>query len=197
MPVKTLLVATSNRHKLQEMQQILEILGLQGRFRLEPYAPGVEEAGVTFLENAWIKARWVFQETHRPVIAEDTGLVVEALDGAPGLFSARFAGTPPAPRENLDKLLRLLAHRPEAHRRARFVCYAVYLDSERKLWARGVVEGLIAPEPRGRRGFGYDPVFLYPPLGRTFGELSPQLKNRRSHRFHALRSLFQQLGVLG
>ena len=195
--MKTLFVATSNPHKLQEIQQILELLDLHHRFRLEPRDPQVDETGVTFLENAWIKAWRVFQETGRPVIAEDTGLVVDALDGAPGLFSARFAGTPPDHRMNLEKLLNLLKHRGEEARRARFVCYAVYMDDKQRLWARGEVQGLIAPEPRGNRGFGYDPVFLYPPLGRTFGELPPALKNRRSHRFRALRSLFQKLGVVG
>ncbi len=194
--MKTLLVATSNRHKLQEIQQILEVLGLHREFRLDARNPQVQETGVTFLENAWIKAWQVFQDTGRPVIAEDTGLVVDALDGAPGLFSARFAGTPPDSRMNLEKLLRLLAHRGEEARRARFVCYAVYVDRERRVWARGEVQGLIAPEPRGQRGFGYDPVFLYPPLGRTFGELAPALKNRRSHRFQALRALFRKLGYL-
>ncbi len=194
--MKPLFLATSNPHKLREIQEILELLGLAHAFRLQARAPEVEETGVTFLENAWIKARQVYQATGRPVIAEDTGLVVESLDGAPGLFSARFAGSPTDHQQNLNKLLALLQGRGEEARRARFVCYAVYLDDERRVWARGEVQGLIAQEARGNRGFGYDPIFLYPPLGRTFGELAPALKNRRSHRYHAFRRLFQKLGML-
>ncbi len=194
--MKPLLFATANPHKLREVQEILELLGLAGSIELEARAPNVAETGVTFLENAWIKAQHVFHETGRPTIAEDTGLVVDALDGAPGLFSARFAGNPTDHQMNLQKLLGLLRGRGEEARRARFVCYAVYVDEHRRVWARGEVQGLISPEIRGRRGFGYDPVFLYPPLGRTFGELPPRLKNRRSHRFHALRRLFQKLGYL-
>ncbi len=189
------MLATGNPHKVQEIEAILSILPLREPVEILPVRPEGEESHPTFLENALEKAREGFRKTGFPTLAEDTGLVVDILDGAPGLFSARFSGTGRS-EANIQKLLSLLPGTSWNLRRAHFVCYAVYVDGKRELWARGVVHGYLLSEPRGAQGFGYDPIFLYAPLGRTFAEIPLAWKNRWSHRRRAIEHLFQQLGWL-
>ena len=183
-------MATTNRSKVSEINEILtrsgtEIVGLdEMNAMLEP-----EETGATFGENALIKARHYFSLTGLVTVADDSGLEVQELAGAPGVRSARYAGPGATDRERFGKLLAQLAGSPEVRRDARFVCAASIV------WAGGQrlfveeVSGNIISEPRGSSGFGYDPVFWYPPLGKTFGELSRAEKSNISHRGKAFRRL--------
>jgi XTP/dITP diphosphohydrolase len=186
-----LLVATGNRGKAAEAAAIL---GEAAGARLEvltladfPGLPSPAETGATFLENARIKARAGAAGSGLPTIGEDSGLVVDALGGAPGVLSARYAEG--GDRDRWEKLLRELAGVPERRRTARFVCAAALaLPDGREEATEGTCEGAIATAPRGEGGFGYDPVFLLPD-GRTMAELGPGEKNAISHRGRALRRL--------
>lgn len=194
-----LIIATRNPHKAREMKSILGELGIDGR-SLDDIDPDgtiaeIEETGSTLKENALIKARGVHSITGDPVVADDTGLEVDALDGAPGVYSARYSGDGATYEDNVDKLLDALKDVSPRERTARFRTVACYVDGEsvpseqEELWAEGVVEGVIGFEPAGSGGFGYDPVFVIPELSRTYAELSEQGKNRLSHRGKALRKL--------
>lgn len=159
-------------------------------------APEVAETGTTFAANAELKARAYAAWSGLPVIAEDSGIEVDALGGLPGVYSARFSGVegPGADAANNDKLLRELAAVPTARRTARYRTVVVYLDPPAApLTATGVWEGRIALAPRGSGGFGYDPLFLVPELGCTAAELDPADKNARSHRGQAIRALVAKL----
>ncbi len=189
MPEKQLLIATNNRGKLNEIRQIL--LGLNIRVipprDLGKAAPDFPENGETFRENALEKARAWSEFSGMPCLADDSGLCVDALGGAPGVFSARFAGEPPDDRRNNEKLLRLLENVPDSGRQARFVCcIALHLPGQAEITFDGEARGTILREPRGSNGFGYDPLFLYPPLGLSFAELDREIKNSVSHRAQAL-----------
>ena len=154
-----------------------------------PDLPEAEESGRTFAENALLKARHYHQLTLLPSLADDSGLVVDALNGAPGIHSARYA---PSDEECIQKLLHRLGQRPEtagAGRQARFVCCLCLYSRQRHIEVEGVVEGKIAASPSGRGGFGYDPIFYYPPLEKTFAQLSLSQKNEISHRAEALKRL--------
>lgn len=151
-----------------------------------------EEHGATFKENASAKALYYSVFTSRPVLADDSGLEVDALQGAPGVYSARYAGPNATDEDNNNLLLRELGN--ANHRDARFVCVLALAQRGRLLTTvRGVVEGRILPALCGRGGFGYDPLFFYPPLNRSFAELTSQEKFRVSHRGNALRALFSRL----
>jgi XTP/dITP diphosphohydrolase len=167
----------------------LEIITLESLSDL----PEVIEDGLTFAENARKKALHYFHLTQLPTIADDSGLCVDILDGQPGVYSARFA---PTDGERIDKLLKLLASvEKEGNRTARFVCAICFCFSiQRIIEVEAEVRGEISSEPRGTKGFGYDPVFYYPPLGRTFAELAAEEKNQVSHRARALSKLKQALG---
>lgn len=191
-----LVFATGNPDKLKEIKQIMRDLPLKGRINISAVIPDVREDGVTLLENALIKAKAGFEKTNIPSIGEDTGLIVDALDGSPGIFSSRFAGEKSSYTDNLTKLISLVKDFSLTHRKARFVCYMAYYDGKKTVWVKGQVSGFIITEPRGEYGFGYDPVFLYPKLGLTFAEMPPELKNKLSHRKRALESLFYILGLL-
>ncbi len=188
------LVGTTNPGKLRE---ILAILGdIPG---IEWVAPGkvpeVQEAGTTFLANAVLKARAIARATGLPTLADDSGLEVEALGGAPGVRSARFAGEPPDPAANNRKLLASLAG--VRSRRARFRTAAALALPDGRVWTgEGALDGEIAPEPRGSGGFGYDPLFIPRGETRTLAELSPEEKNRLSHRRKALEALRPVLQAL-
>ena len=186
-------LATANPDKVTEIRQIL---GAGVELVRRPEEAGeVEENGDTLAENARIKANALVQATGLPAIADDTGLEVEALDGRPGVFSARYAGEPGCAKENVAKLLSELRAQPGASRRARFrtVALARWPDGD-ELVAEGEVSGTIAPEPRGSGGFGYDPVFVPDESdGRTFAELSPDEKNAISHRGRAFRLLAEMI----
>jgi XTP/dITP diphosphohydrolase len=193
-------LATTNPNKAREIRQILATAGLKVELLdRPPDVADVEETEETLLGNARLKAAALVKETAIAAIAEDTGIEVEALGGAPGVRSARFAGEPPDDQANVDKVLAELAGRrgPE-QRRARFVTVAVAIWPDgREVCAEGTVEGWIAEERRGSGGFGYDPVFVPSELdGRTFGEIaeaSPEAKHALSHRGRAFRALAQKL----
>ena len=155
----------------------------------------VEEKGTTFLENARLKSLAYSSLSELPTLAEDSGLEVEFLRGAPGVISARFSGPGATDEKNIQKVLRLLSGVPWAERRARFVCQLVLSQKGRILKEyRGQVRGTIALEKKGDLGFGYDPIFYYGPFDRTFGQVPPELKNTVSHRGRALKKMKLYLG---
>ena len=187
-------LASQNRHKWEEMSQILSPYGirllLQGELGIHL---DVEETGTSFEENAMLKAEAVMRAAGLPAIADDSGLVVDALDGAPGIYSARYGGA--ACRSDADRyrlLLQNLEGVPAEERTARFVCViaAAYPDGRRRC-VRGTCEGVIATAPAGEDGFGYDPVFYVPQEGCTFAQMGAERKNEISHRAKAL-GLFQK-----
>ncbi|MFO7286556.1 MAG: RdgB/HAM1 family non-canonical purine NTP pyrophosphatase [Gammaproteobacteria bacterium] len=189
-------VATANRGKLAEIQAILAGTGLtlvaQSELGIEP----AEESAPTFVENALLKARHAARASSLPAIADDSGLVVDALGGQPGVRSARFAGPDASDEANIERLLSALEGVPEAQRTARFHCVIVAMrsaDDPAPVIAAGTWEGKIALHPSGSNGFGYDPVFVIPSLGCTAAELPPGRKNELSHRAGALRELARQL----
>lgn len=191
MTERRLLLATGNPGKVREIRRALEGLAIQvvGLRDVLPIPPPVER-GRTFAENARAKALYYGRRWSGLVVAEDSGLEVEVLEGAPGVRSARFSAPRPSDEKNIRKVLRLLNGRPPAERKARFVCVMVLaLDGRVIREFRGEVGGRIALEPRGESGFGYDPVFYYPPLKKTFAELAPGAKNEISHRGRAVREL--------
>ena len=193
-------LATTNPHKAREIREILATGGLEVELLDRPeWVPEVEETEGTLLGNARLKAAALVRQTGLPAIAEDTGIEVEALGGAPGVRSARYAGEPPDEQANVDKVLAEMAgRRGPGQRRARFVTVAVAVwPGGREVSAEGTVEGWLADERRGRGGFGYDPVFVPLELdGRTFGEIaeaSPDAKHALSHRGRAFRLLAEKL----
>jgi XTP/dITP diphosphohydrolase len=186
-----LLLATRNRDKVAEIVRILEGLPLRIRTPEEfPALPEVEEDGATFLENAAKKAVVLARGSGLLALADDTGLVVPALGGEPGIRSSRYAGEDVTYEDNCRLLLARMADIPEVRRGAYFVSVAAVADPEGFVGsAEGRCEGVILREPRGRGGFGYDPVFLHVPSGKTFAELTIEEKNRVSHRAAALRGI--------
>lgn len=192
------LAATSNKGKLAELRAILS------EFGVEVVSPAdlsldleVEESGATFAENALIKARAYREASGMAVIADDSGLAVDALGGMPGVRTARYAGEGATDRENYEKLLAELAEVDEGARGAAFVCAAAFADLEgRELVALGELRGRIAFAPRGEGGFGYDPIFELPSTGRTLAETPAGEKNLISHRAVALAGLRERLGAV-
>ena len=186
-------LASKNPNKLREMAAILEKSGVRLRLQSELGVDiDVEENGKTFEENAFIKAEAVAKAAGLPAIADDSGLAVDALDGAPGIYSARYGGDAcQNDKERYELLLKNLESVPDEQRTARFVCViaAVWPDGKR-LCARGTCEGTILRRPGRDNGFGYDPVFYVPEEGCTFSEMPPERKNEISHRANALR-MFQ------
>jgi XTP/dITP diphosphohydrolase len=188
----TVVVASDNPGKLAEIRHLLAGLDLEVRTQSEFGLIGAPETGSTFLENALEKARHASESTGMPSIADDSGLEVAALAGRPGVRSARFAGEPATDDENIDRLLSELRAVPEARRTANFRCVAVYLESPddpAPLVAEGAWHGRILEERRGRGGFGYDPVFFDPDLGKAAAEMNGDEKNSVSHRGRAFREL--------
>mgnify|MGYP002331880604 CR=1 FL=1 len=190
--MRKLLLATRNQKKLLELRRLLqglplEVLGLEAF----PTAPQVKETGQSFAENATLKATQVARHTGLWAVADDSGLEVDALDGAPGIYSARYAGPEATDQDNIQKLLRELEDVPPPRRTARFRAVLALANPKGQLVAlfEGTVEGLITTSPKGQGGFGYDPVFQ--PLGhdRTFAQMSPQEKDALSHRARALKRL--------
>ncbi len=183
-----LVLATQNKHKIQEISQILKHPKLQlpslADFSLEV---DIKEDGNTFKENAYIKASQVAKLTGEVAMADDSGLEVDALGGAPGIYSARYAGEDATDEQNNQYLLKQMQDIPQNKRRARFVCVMAIVTPEgESFYARGTCEGLIAKEPKGTHGFGYDPLFIIPEYNKTLAELGPQIKNQISHRAQAL-----------
>ena len=187
-----LVIGSRNRKKLEELRDLLGDLGVE-LTDLSPWpnVPDVEESGETFEENARLKAVGYAKATGELVLAEDSGLVVPALKGRPGVFSARYAGTHGDDAANNRKLLAELAPLPDDRRAAYYVCVAALAtpDGEVRAVAEGRCNGVIVKEPRGAGGFGYDPLFLVPEFHRTFGELSLRVKQALSHRARAVSQL--------
>jgi XTP/dITP diphosphohydrolase len=203
MAAPTLVMATRNPGKVRELKALLKGLGLNLKSLVDfPHLPEIPEGGATFAANAAAKARAVARLTGQPALADDSGLEVAALKGRPGVFSARYALDRTAPRapadaDNWRKLLDELKEVPWARRDARFVCeIALALPDGRLFRARGECAGRIAREPRGEKGFGYDPVFWVPEYGCTMAEVGPRVKNRISHRAQALKALRELLTSL-
>jgi len=185
--VKEILVATGNPHKLQEIREILADLPIQlkGIFDL-PDQLEVDETGSTFAENAAIKARTYFNMTGLPTLADDSGLQVPALNNEPGIRSARFAGKNANYNQNNALLLKKMRFFTEKQRKARFVCTVCFKTKENEWFFEGITEGFILSELKGDGGFGYDPLFWVPELGKTYAQLSHEEKNKISHRAKAL-----------
>jgi XTP/dITP diphosphohydrolase len=187
--MRRVLLATSNPHKVREISELLAGIPLDIRALSDyPGIPTFPEDGKTYGENSLKKALWVMEKTLELTLADDSGLEVDALDGAPGIFSSRFGGEGLSFPQKSEIILSLLAGIPEDRRTARFVCsVTLAFPGGRTETFNGTCEGLIAHEPRGERGFGYDPIFLLPGSGRTMAELSPAEKNEISHRARAVK----------
>jgi len=193
---RKLVIASNNKGKIAELTDLLAPLGLQPVAQGELGVSEAEEPAVTFVENAIIKARHAARVTGLPALADDSGLAVDALDGRPGVRSARFAGEEATDNDNVEALLAALKDTPEAKRSAQFHCVLVYLrhaDDPTPIICHGRWPGRILAEPRGQGGFGYDPVFLVPEHGCSAAELTREQKGRISHRGRALASLLDQL----
>jgi XTP/dITP diphosphohydrolase len=195
--MQKLVIATGNAHKLQEIRVLLEPLGIEVVPQSDFNVPEAAEPHCTFIENALAKARHAARLTGLPALADDSGICVEALGGAPGVISAIYAGEPRADARNNEKLLE--AMRDVADRRAHYHCALVLLrhaDDPQPIIAEGQWHGVILESPRGEGGFGYDPLFLDTDLQQTVAEISTADKNRVSHRGKALRMLVDKLRTI-
>lgn len=193
-------LASKNKHKLVEISKITEKFGmelvLQSELGLDL---DVEETGSTFEENSFLKADAVMKATGLPALADDSGIAVDALNGEPGIYSARYGFD-----ESLDDWGRLLLllknteHVPDGQRQAQFVCVITMVTPDGKvIQSRGEIHGELLREAKGENGFGYDPIFYYPPYGKTTAEMSPEEKNQVSHRANALNGLYEKLKEAG
>ena len=189
MSADLLVLATRNQGKLHELARILghqiRLAGLDAF----PGAPDVPESGATFEENALLKARAIAEYTHLPAVADDSGLCVDALNGMPGVLSARWAGGHGDDKANLDLVLAQVADVPDTRRGARFVCAAALVDGAREVVVTGTVAGRLTRERRGSGGFGYDPIFQPDGFDQTTAEMTPDAKDAISHRGRAFRAL--------
>jgi len=194
-----IVLASSNSGKLGEINKILSGLDLEVLPQSEFRITDAEETGVTFIDNAMIKAKHATMQTGLPAIADDSGIEIDGLNGAPGVFSARYAGVGASDEDNLLKLIEAVKRLPENNRTARFVCCMVYLrnaDDPSPVIAEGIWEGVAITEPKGENGFGYDPMFYVPTHHCTSAELPPDVKNELSHRGQALRLLLKKLSAM-
>ena len=193
-------LASKNKHKLVEISKITEKFGidlvLQSELGIDI---DVEETGTTFEENSFIKAEAVMKASGLPALADDSGIAVDALNGEPGIYSARYGFD-----ESLDDwgrlelLLKNTENVPDGQRQAQFVCVITLVTPEGQVvQARGEIHGELTRQPRGENGFGYDPIFFYPPLGKTTAELSPEEKNQVSHRANALKLFYDKMKEAG
>jgi len=185
-----LLISSNNQDKIKEIRAIFRIPGVElCTLDSVPGAPEVVEDGNTLYDNAFKKASMLQQFSGMPTLADDTGLEVDALDGRPGVYSARFAGENASYDDNVEKLIQSLRHVPLEKRTARFRTVAVFVHPDMTCYEEGVLDGIILTEGRGRRGFGYDPVFYIPAKGKTLAEMTPAEKNAVSHRGQAFMRL--------
>lgn len=192
----TIVMATHNDGKIREFRSVLEPLGYRvlSVRELMPLLAEPEETGLTFMENASLKAAYYMKHTGLPCLADDSGLIVDALDGRPGVFSARYAGEDCDDEKNNRKLIRELAHVPYEKRTASYACVLVLIRPDgSKETAEGRCDGIVRDVYAGAGGFGYDPLFYLPQLGKTMAELSLAEKNQISHRGRALRQLADRL----
>lgn len=190
-------LATGNQGKVREFTSLFEAFKLRVVPQSEFNVPEVAETGTTFVENAIIKARHAARISGLPAIADDSGLVVDSLDGAPGIYSSRYAGKDATDADNINKLLVALKGTPSAQRSARFLCVLVFMrhaDDPTPIICQGEWHGQIAQSRSGEEGFGYDPVFWLPELEKTSAQLEKSEKNALSHRGKALRQLTAHLG---
>ena len=193
-------LASKNPHKLVEINKITEKFGfelvLQSQLGVDI---DVEENGTTFEENSFIKADAVMKATGLPALADDSGIAVDALNGEPGIYSARYGFDDTLDDwGRLELLLKNTENVPDGQRQAQFVCVITMVTPEGlTIQARGEIHGELTREPKGENGFGYDPIFYYPPLGKTTAELSPEEKNQVSHRANALKIFYEKLKEAG
>ncbi len=195
-----LVLASKNPHKLAEISKITEKFGFELVLQSDLGVDlDVEETGTTFEENSFLKADAVMKATGLPALADDSGIAVDALDGEPGIYSARYGFD-----ESLDDwgrlelLLKNTEHVPDGQRQAQFVCVITMVTPEGQvIQARGEIHGELLREPRGENGFGYDPIFYYPPAGMTTAEMAPEDKNQVSHRGNALKVFYEKLKEAG
>lgn len=193
--METFIIATNNPKKLKELERILNPMGITAQTAKQAGVSldDVEETGTTFEENAKLKARAAFKRTGKPCIADDSGLIVDALNGAPGVYSARYSGKDSTDKKNIDKLLLEMKDVPREKRTARFMCViCCILPSGREITVCGSCEGYIADKAIGSGGFGYDPVFLTKD-GLSYGEMTSEEKDKISHRGNAIRKLKVEL----
>lgn len=197
--MKNLIIASNNNDKIREIKEILKKYKLNIISQSEAGVHiEVEEDGKTFMENAYKKAYEIWKlKKDSLVIADDSGLMVDILDGAPGIYSARFAGEHGNSEKNNAKLLKLLEDVPFEKRKAKFVCAIVLIiNNKNVIKTQGEVNGYIAEEARGKDGFGYDPLFYVPKYNKTFGEITANYKNAMSHRAIALKKLSEEISKL-
>ena len=193
-------LASKNPHKLVEISKITEKFGfelvLQSQLGVDI---DVEETGTTFEENSFLKAEAVMKATGLPALADDSGIAVDALNGEPGVYSARYGFDDSLDdRGRLELLLKNTEHVPDEKRQAQFVCVITMVTPDGKsIQARGELHGMLARTPKGENGFGYDPIFYYPPMGMTTAELAPEVKNQISHRANALNIFYDKLKEAG
>jgi XTP/dITP diphosphohydrolase len=193
-------LASKNKHKLVEISKITEKFGIELVLQSELGVDiDVEETGTTFEENSFLKAEAVMKATGLPALADDSGIAVDALNGEPGIYSARYGFD-----ESLDDwgrvylLLKNTEHVPDEKRQAQFVCVITLVTPEGKtIQARGEVHGYLTREPAGEGGFGYDPIFYYPPFGKTLAEVPAEEKNQVSHRANALKLFYEKMKEAG
>ena len=193
-------LASKNKHKLEEISKITALFDMELVLQSELGVDiDVEENGTTFEENSFIKAEAVMKATGLPALADDSGIAVDALNGEPGIYSARYGFD-----ESLDDwgrlelLLKNTEHVPDGQRQAQFVCVITMVTPDGQcIQARGEIHGELTREPAGENGFGYDPIFFYPPLGKTTAELSSEEKNAVSHRGNALKVFYEKLKEAG
>ena len=189
-------LASKNPHKLVEIDAITRKLGIELILQSELGVDiDVEETGTTFEENSFLKANAVMQATGLPAMADDSGIVVDALNGAPGVYSARYGGDPTmTDHDRKMLLLKNTEHVPDGQRQAAFVAVITLVEPDgRVIQARGEIHGELTREPRGENGFGYDPIFYYPPMEKTTSQMTAEEKNRVSHRANALNLFYKKL----
>jgi XTP/dITP diphosphohydrolase len=196
--MQEVVIATKNKGKAREFEQMFQPFQIQVKTLLDfPEFPEIEETGETFEENAIIKAEFVMKETNAMVMADDSGLVIDALNGRPGVYSARYAGPEKDDEANIQKVLKELEGVPLSKRTARFYCaLALAIPGRETITVNGTCEGFISFEKKGVNGFGYDPIFYVKGYERTMAELLPNEKNKISHRAQALakmRMILEQL----
>lgn len=195
--MQKVVLATGNAGKVRELASLLSDFGLDVIAQTDLNVESAEETGLTFIENAILKARHAAQITGLPAIADDSGLAVDALGGAPGIYSARYSGEDATDQRNLEKLLEALKDVPDAGRQAQFHCALVYLrhaEDPTPIVCLGRWPGVITRAPSGNGGFGYDPIFFVPGEGKTAAELTREEKSAISHRGQALKQLLAALG---
>ena len=194
--MSSLVLATGNLGKLKEFQRILAPLSLELLPQSALSVSSVDETGLSFIENALLKARHCARHTQLPALADDSGLVVDGLGGAPGIYSARYGGVDATDKDRYEKILYELSRTPKVPRTARFYCVIAYLntpDDPTPIICEGAWEGEILLEPKGENGFGYDPIFYVPEYDCSAAQLDPDIKNKISHRGKAMGKLLKRL----